>query len=243
MKVEDFEKKYSFQPVKRTSMSSLVIEEIAKMLLNDELKIGDKIPSEYNLLETLSVSRPIVREALIALDTLGIIEKKNNIYIVSEKIGTTPFKLMLSLTATDMKGIIDIRIMQELGFVTLAAENISIENLEKMYKTIEGMKKGEGSYDQLDKEFHKIIALSSSNIISSGIIEPLMNYFYGTYNQINKEKRNPEITIKQHEKIYIALKEHNPLEAYKAMYEHLDFVRKRINEISNKSEHAEENEK
>jgi DNA-binding FadR family transcriptional regulator len=90
------------------------------------------------------------------------------------------------------------------------------------------MKNSDEKYDELDKEFHKIIATSASNHINEGIIEPLMTFFYETYHNISAEHRNRMLTIEQHTAIYQALNERDPFAAHKAMYQHLDFVRKRI---------------
>jgi GntR family transcriptional regulator, transcriptional repressor for pyruvate dehydrogenase complex len=135
---------------------------------------------------------------------------------------------MLALSAGDIGSIIETRMSQELGFVTLAAERIKDEELIRLKQTIDGMEAGNGEYDELDKEFHRIIASSASNTITAGIIDPLMNMFYKTYHVISKDKRNIAITIEQHIAIYEALKNRDPIEAHKNMYLHLDHVRKRV---------------
>lgn len=78
------------------------------------------------------------------------------------------------------------RLAQELGFVTLAAEKITKTELKSLKKSIDAMRNNVDNYDELDKEFHKIIASSGNNHINEGIIEPLMSFFYETYNNIMK---------------------------------------------------------
>lgn len=75
---------------------------------------------------------------------------------------------------------------QELGFVTLAAEKITETELKSLKKSIDAMRNNVDNYDELDKEFHKIIASSGNNHINEAIIEPLMSFFYETYNNIMK---------------------------------------------------------
>ncbi|HPJ26881.1 MAG TPA: GntR family transcriptional regulator [Synergistaceae bacterium] len=53
-----------------------VIKEILALIRNDQLLEGNKLPSERNLAESLGVSRVLLREAIVALETLGILEVK-----------------------------------------------------------------------------------------------------------------------------------------------------------------------
>ncbi|MCT1578388.1 FadR family transcriptional regulator [Oceanobacillus kimchii] len=215
--------------IKKNTLSSLVMDEIIKLLIDGKIKPGDKLPSEYELMEMLYVSRAVLREALSALETLGILKRKSRegTYI-SDKIGTRPFRLMLALSSDDIETIIETRMTQELGFVTLAAEKITEEELQRLETTIYNMSNNIGNYDEMDKEFHNIITSSVMNNVTSGIIEPLMDFFYKVYYTISKEHRNIDITIQQHQAIFEALKDRDPFEAHRAMYIHLDHVRKRV---------------
>lgn len=53
-----------------------VLDEIDRMIKNDGLKSGDKLPSERHLSELLNISRSSIREALRALEILGVIETR-----------------------------------------------------------------------------------------------------------------------------------------------------------------------
>jgi len=54
-----------------------IAEQIGQLVRSSEIKPGDKLPSESTLARQLGVSRPSVREAMIALETAGIVEVKN----------------------------------------------------------------------------------------------------------------------------------------------------------------------
>jgi GntR family transcriptional repressor for pyruvate dehydrogenase complex len=213
--------------VKRKTLSKQVIDEVVSLLSTGQLKPGDRLPSELELMEMLKVSRPVMREALTSLEAMGIVnrETKNGTFF-SNKIGSKPFSLMLALSSGDLRAILETRISLELGLVTLAAEKITEENLEKLLKTILVMESNT-EYREADKEFHKIIAYSASNTLLEGIIDPLLNMYDTTLDQISKGQKNPEQTLKQHKEIYEALKKHDPMEAYMSMYRHLNSVRER----------------
>lgn len=222
--------------VKRSSLSKQVIDQIIQLLSSGQLKPGDKLPTEMELLDMLFVSRPILREALSSLETIGIIHRKTKegTYF-SEKIGSNAFRIMLSLSANQMETIIDARISQELGFVTLAAERMTTQILERLRETIRAMETNKDDYMDADREFHRIIAYSGSNMITEGMIDPLLTMFDDTFQNISTENRDKALTLKQHQDIYNALVKRDPIESYICMYHHLNRVRNSLlGSLSNK---------
>ena len=84
--------------IKRKTLSDMVVDEIITLLTTGKLKPGDKLPSELELVEMLNVSHSVLREALISLETLGVIERRTKEgTFISHKIGTRPYHLMLLL--------------------------------------------------------------------------------------------------------------------------------------------------
>ena len=61
----------------RTKVYLEIVKQLREMITNDRLKSGDKIPSERELSERLNVGRSSVREALRALELLGLIETRH----------------------------------------------------------------------------------------------------------------------------------------------------------------------
>ncbi|MEI4769777.1 FadR/GntR family transcriptional regulator [Psychrobacillus sp. FJAT-51614] len=219
---------YFVDTVKRSTLSQQVLEKIVYLLLSGQLKQGDKLPPEMKLMEQLDVSRPVLREALSSLETLEIITRKprGGTY-VNDKIGSSPFTAMLSLSINNLPALIEARMALELGLVTIAAEKISDEQLEQLENTINKTRENaHTNYGVLDKEFHKIIALSANNPVVEGMITSLLIAHEKTDSLI--KNRDPEITIEHHVAIYEALKRRDPHEAFKQMYRHLNFVRKKI---------------
>ena len=63
-----------FKPVEQTPRYKLVAQQIADLILSGRLERGTKMPTERELVEELGVSRPTVREAMIALEITGFVE-------------------------------------------------------------------------------------------------------------------------------------------------------------------------
>jgi len=214
--------------VNRDTLSKQVVNRIIQLLLDGQLKPGDKLPPEMELIEQLEVSRPVLREALSSLETMEVIRRKtrDGTYF-NHKIGSHPFRVMLALSVDNLPAIIEARMTLELGLVTMAAEKITDEQLGKLKETIEIIAHDEdNNYGCVDKEFHRLIALSASNPIVEGMIDSLLM----TYERIDQQIRYRERarTIEHHSAIYNALAQHDPQEAFLKMYAHLCYVRNKI---------------
>ncbi|WP_093337108.1 FadR/GntR family transcriptional regulator [Salibacterium halotolerans] len=228
------------ESVKRRTLASQVIEQIIGLLMNGQLKAGDKLPSEMELMDMMYVSRPVLREALSSLETLGVIHRKTKEgTFFSNKVGSEPYRIMLALSVGDIDTIIETRLSQELGLVSLAAEKMSELELKRLEETIEIMEAADGDYSETDREFHRIIAHSASNSITEGIIDPLLNMYDKTLENIALVDRNKSKTLQQHKDIYQALRNRDPIEAHASMYRHLDHARNRLIRPITKKENTE----
>ena len=221
-------KEYKMDTVRRSTLSQQVLEQIVQLLMSGQLNPGDKLPPEMNLMEQFDVSRPVLREALSSLETLEIITRRpRGGTFVNDRVGSNPFKVMLALSINNVPAIIEARMALELGLVTIAAEKISDEQLEKIKETIDSIQENADSdYGRLDKEFHRLIAQSANNPVVEGMIDSLLITHEKTDSLITY--REPDITIEHHLAIYEALKKRDPYESFTQMYRHLSYVRKKI---------------
>lgn len=222
-------KNVDIKSLSRKTLSNQVIDEIISLLTTGQLKPGDRIPSELELMEICDVSRPVIREAMTSLEVLGIVNRKTrNGTFFADKVGSKPFSMMLALSATDLISIIETRVALELGLITLAAEKITDEDLARLRELIEEMKAlpTEDS-SEVDKEFHKVIALAAKIPLFEAIIDPLQSFHQKVLEQIPLKERNLAQTLNYHVDIYNALEKRDPIEAYASMYRHLDFVRQK----------------
>ncbi|WP_100406925.1 FadR/GntR family transcriptional regulator [Bacillus solitudinis] len=212
----------------RNTLSKQVVERIVHLLVSGQLKPGDKLPPEMELMEKLGVSRPVLREALSSLETMEIITRKtrDGTYI-NNKVGSKPFSVMIALSSENLPAIIEARMALELGLVTMAAEKITDGQLKELKESIdEIINCPDNNYGAFDKEFHLIIALSANNPIVEGMIVSLLLTHSKTDSLIEIREKN--LTVEHHLAIYEALLKRDPEESFKQMYRHLNFVREKI---------------
>nr|WP_263327692.1 FadR/GntR family transcriptional regulator [Neobacillus sp. Marseille-Q6967] len=226
--MEHLPRKVGVQSVSRSTLSKQVVERIVQLLVSGQMKPGDKLPPEMELMEELEVSRPVLREALSALETLEVITRKTREgTFFNDKIGSHPFSVMLALSVDNLPAVIEARMSLELGLVTMAAEKITDKQLEKLKETIDLIANNtDNNYGEIDKEFHRLIALSANNPVVEGMINSLLI----THDKIDSEIRHRErrLTVEHHTAIYEALVKRDPHEAFKAMYHHLNYVRQKV---------------
>ncbi|MFB5662214.1 FadR/GntR family transcriptional regulator [Alteribacillus sp. HJP-4] len=212
----------------RMTLAQRVEEQLVDLLLTAQLKPGDKLPTEKELVEMLQVSKPVMKEALSSLESLGILTRraKDGIYF-NEKVGTKPFSTMLSLMTGNLEAVVEARMTLELGLVTFAAEKITEDELRQLKRSIEAIEAtDDNDYGDQDLKFHRIIALSVDNPIIQGMVDSLLVAHKKVNMQIQKREKSK--TISHHNAIYDALEARDPQAAYQAMYQHLNFVRNKV---------------
>lgn len=223
-----------FTPVKSTKVYEQVIEQIKYMIVSGELKRGDRLPPERELVERLQVSRTSVREALRALQIIGLVECKqgggNFIREQFEDNLIEPLSLMFTLQESKSSEILELRRVLEVETATLAARNISDADIKSLGEIIERMKSHPDEEENvvLDKDFHYIIARASKNNLIISIltaVSSLMDSFIKEAREaiINRDE-NKEALLEHHEKIYRALAEHNDMKAAKVMEDHMNMI-------------------
>lgn len=226
--MDETPKKIKVDSVSRNTLSKQVVENIIQLLVSGQMKPGEKLPTEMELMDILNVSRPVLREALSSLESLGVIHRKTREgTFFNNKISSHPFSIMLSLAHDNLQAMVEARMALELGLITIAAEKISDEELQRLKQTIDAIANNkENNYGEADIEFHRIIALSANNPIVEGMIDTLIVTLF----RINSEIRirEPERTIQHHQAIYEALKKRDPFEAFHQMFLHLDYVRHKV---------------
>lgn len=159
-----------------------IVSQIKQMILNGELKTGDKLPVERELAEILNVSRSCVREAMKALETLGLLECRQGggNYIVNhlDDALSDSLSLVYVLNHCHMDDLTELRQMIETDTLKkLAAENIpsELEDFRQLRSEILASRSMENVV-RGDLKFHRLLSAKSKN--------PLLNHIQSTVNSL-----------------------------------------------------------
>lgn len=126
--------------LKKTNLYELAIDSLLNYIIVNDLKDGDKLPPENQLKDLFGISRNTLREALKSLQTIGIIETKQNLGIViknfqiSDLTKFVPYSLRVK--DKDLKNLSEARELLEQAVLPLVVERRTEEDLEKLNKVI-----------------------------------------------------------------------------------------------------------
>ena len=132
--------KNNLKSVDTSSLVDRVEANLVELLQQKKLKVGDAIPKELELAETLGVSRTVIREALLRLRMMGLIEskKKKGAIITSPDLFGIMSKSMNPhvLDQATLKEIFEIRLVLEIGMADLLFQRVKEEDIIELRKIV-----------------------------------------------------------------------------------------------------------
>lgn len=222
-------------PNKTPKVYDQVIEQIKSKIKSGELKKGDRLPSEREMSESLGVSRASIREALRALEVIGLVESRqgagNYIKTNFDNSLFEPLSVMFMLQESSIEEMYDLRETLELQCAKLSAKNIKNNELELLTALLDRMYLAQNEEEslELDVKFHYLIAKTSRNTLLINILEvisQLMDEFIRKSRmQILHTGKTRENLLEIHENLVRALKCRDEVKAYTAMKEHFELIR------------------
>jgi DNA-binding FadR family transcriptional regulator len=208
-----------------------VARRIAAIIRANDHDPGWRVPSERELAEQLQVSRPVIREALIALEMRGVVEVRGRSGIVvlpsmgcqvnfeplGADIGPGPFEML------------EARLAIEPGTAALAAERVTQYDIALLEECIAQMHREPDEAfwaDGADQTFHLAVARMTGNAVIVNMIETLWvqrqqsPMWHRLIAHIEARNVRP-LWIGDHHAILAALRLRNSQAAYKAMSRHI----------------------
>lgn len=226
--------RHMFVPIKNKKIYQYVIEQIQSMVMNGTLKIGDKLPSERDLVEQLGVSRTSIREALSALEVIGLIESRQGEgNFISGNIESNffePLSVMFMLNKGNPEDILELRMIIEVEAAAIAAKNIKEEDKEEIRILLDRLANAENDKEsaKLDAQLHYRIAEITGNYLIITLLKAVSNlmetFIENARVIILQEENKRELLMEQHKKICNALFEGDSQKVVLAMKEHLKTI-------------------
>lgn len=160
-----------------------VIEYICGLLQKSSLKVGDKLPTERNIAETLSISRNSIREALSILSGMGLIERrqgsgnyvsKNSVVAIQDMI-----RIMLTIDRTTKEDICSFRrYMDKMVCMAIFDREINDNWRLQMQIILEKMEiAGNNEIAALDESFHRNLMLATDNLFWITIMDAVIGIY------------------------------------------------------------------
>lgn len=156
----------------RSKLSASVFEKLLTFILGGHWKEGERIPPERELSQELGVGRPSLREALKALELIGMIEcRVGDGTFVCERSTFLSRPLLWAITGSGMTNVdelVESRLVLECEIAAFAAARATPEEVALVEAEVQRMRRGSASADSLmdaDMKFHMGIAAAAHNQI------------------------------------------------------------------------------
>jgi DNA-binding FadR family transcriptional regulator len=231
-----------FKQVEPRRLYQQIADQIRELIQRGGFDTGDRLPPERDLAQQLGVSRPSVREALIALEVEGYVEVRvgSGVYVTNEGRGVgRPASLPADSGPFEL---IRARSLIESECAALAAREATRTQIRSMEQALETMTRQQKSGNSAaplaaDRLFHLRIAEAGGNSALVLVVKTLWDQRTGPlFMQLENHFTTPETwttAIREHRDIVSAIAKHDAKGARAAMRRHMDNAAKRFSKSWN----------
>lgn len=205
-----------------------VAHRLFQELANGKYAVGDRLPAERELAIEHEVSRPAVREAMIALEVQGLIDVRVGSGAYVRRLPGVDDRPGFNVTAFELT---EARLLFEGESAALAATNITeaeLDELEALVRQISDENQRRSVTENADRDFHMLIARATRNLAIVNAIEELWRLRSTSPEcallHAKARAANVRPVVEEHSAIVEALRTRDPAKARAAMRAHLAAV-------------------
>ena len=228
-----------FKPIRPKKISEEIVEQIKALIAKGELKPGERIPSERDMATLLGVSRPSVREAIMVLEAMGLVDSRQGggtyVRSLTENSIADPLSNMVANDPKLLQALVEVRKGIESWSAFLAASRASdaeIAQLGELFAEMERQAASGGWDPTIDSRFHYVITNATHNTLQLHVLNTIHGLFeatiHVTLSEFYRRQGYLEPLLEQHRCIYQAIASRDPQLARQAMMDHLEFVEEKM---------------
>lgn len=215
------------KPIARTTLTADICRKLTEHLINGDWKEGDRLPSERDLCAQLGVGRASLREALKALEIMGMIEIRlgeGTFVCARTEFLSRPLIWAITTGAAEARELVEARALMETELAALAALRATDKDLEEMARCVGRMEEACGDLEAFlsaDLAFHVALAQAAHNRILRNALELTRNL---TRQWIAETLERPgvyEQAVRLHRDLLEAISRHDAPGAREAMKTHM----------------------
>ncbi|MCU4183335.1 FCD domain-containing protein [Acidiferrimicrobium sp. IK] len=227
-------------PARRSRQAQQAIQDrIKDWILDHGLYSGDPMPTEWELIEHLNVSRNSTREALKALQALGIVEIRHGFGTYVGDCSLEPFadalifrgRMSMRGDRHELREILDLRRALEAGLMNLLIDTIDEEALTRLRARLHDLEacagKGEAG-DAADRAFHDELYGTMGNQLMSQLLRVFWDVYHDLSHELPPVEENRDNIVAVHRAIYEAVAARDAAQAMSAVKEHFAGIQLRL---------------
>lgn len=218
-------------PINKSLVVDDVIDRLVALIVHEDLKPGDKLPTERELMARLEIGRSSLREAIKTLSAVGALEVKrgSGIYVGSggTSILAKPLAWGLFLSKSSVEQVIEARSVIEVALAGWSAERRLDENISEIEELLIKMEVSRNEkmvYIQLDLQFHLAVAKAAQNKLLFQVLNIFQNLLRVWMETTYDEAHGPKDSMVAHRELFEAIREKDGNAARSIMQKHTSGV-------------------
>lgn len=227
----------TFDRLEVKNRSTQVAEVILQALRDGRYKPGDRLPSEREMAHQLGVSRPSVREAVAALQMVGVLRSRagDGTYVGQASPLANQSRISeLLRTGSSPSEVLDARQILETSAAMFAAERATPSDVAELKNAFQQLEEAIEATNfeavvQANMLLHAAVVKATHNPIVAEVLTPLVSLMGDTLSkymrqQLLTHERGDKELLAVHRKMVDAISTKKPTAAWKAMREHFQSV-------------------
>lgn len=224
------------EAIERQTTADLVVERIARVIKEQNLSAGERLPGEHELVEQLKVSRPVLREALARLQSMGLvdIQRGRGTFVGNRTSLANCVRLLRSavtISPQELRSYAELRTAIEVQAARQAAELATEDDVAELAAILKQLDDQDLSYAEaleLDFRFHRKLIDIAGNPLMQNMIEVIYDFVLTQMVRTTPSPRENKLGRRLHREIVAAIAEHDADSAERAMREHMEVVLSRL---------------
>lgn len=201
------------EPLKRPPPLHVSVRDSLRRYIEDNrLAAGDPLPPESELAQQLGVGRNSVREAIKALESLGVLETRRGVGVFVKAFSFQPLlenlAYGLQISLREVEELREVRRVLETGLIGRTIAMVGADDLAALREITERMRvKAEAgeSFAEEDQSFHRLLFRCQDNATLSALIDVFWMAFYKASDFANLANPTPLATWRDHHEIVEAI--------------------------------------
>ncbi len=225
-------------PVTRTTLTADVCREMVSHLIRGDWSEGDRIPPERELCLQLGVGRASLREALKALEIMGMIEIRlgDGTYVCrrSEFLSRPLLWAITGSAPSEIHELVEARRLIEVESAGFAAERATPVDLKEIGTHLDQMEASLSdvtAFQEADISFHLAVGKAAHNRILHNALQLIRNLMLQWIGETLTRPGVASEALEQHKQIFLAIAKRNPERAKITMQHHLDSMASYLEQV------------
>ena len=209
-------------------LTTSVAQEVEAMVVNQQYRVGDRLPAERELAQQLGVSRNVLREATKLLEERGLLEVRMGSGVYVTEVGASPLtrSVMLYVKSQQVSiyHVYETRWILETQNARLAAHQARAEDITALRTCIQKSREHVGQphlFTPLDIEFHRLLARASQNPVLPLLLETITDALREQCHMTERLPGAQENALSHHMSILAAVEAGDEEAACQAMDSHI----------------------